>query len=812
MKIAFGWLKEYIHTDLSAKEIAAILTRTGLEVESIETYQSLPGGLEGCVIGKVISCERHPNADKLSVTRVDAGDGYLLSIVCGAPNVRAGQKVVVAKTGTTLFKKGQAYTLEQVRIRGELSEGMICAEDELGLGEEHDGIIVVESDTPIGLPAGEYFQVYTDTIFEVGLTPNRIDGASHFGAARDLAAYLGLYGSARLVKPTVSNFSVDNNKRIIPVIIENQDACKRYCGITISGVTVKESPVWLKNRLLSVGLSPINNIVDITNYVLYELGQPLHAFDADKITGQKVIVKTLPEGSKFISLDGQERTLSPEDLMICNTAEGMCLAGIFGGISTGVTNDSTNVFLESAWFNPVSIRKSSKRHGLTTDASFRFERGADPEMMPYALKRAAALIREIAGGKISSEIIDEYPEAFVRKKIQINFKNVDRLIGNKLDKKVICRILSLLDFTITAEEDDHLLVDAPLYRVDVTREADVIEEILRIYGYDNITTTHKISASLNNSEKPDKEKLTALVADFLSSNGFNEIMSNSLSKDSYYRDKQEAIRISNPISMDMNTLRTTLIYGGLEALSYNINRRRPNLRFYEFGSCYHIPGRQEDSTALPGFSEQEFFGIFLAGNKYEGNWIEKTVPGTFFQLKSFLDAILQRLSIHQDKIEIRQRDSIFLSEGLSYYNNNLKISEFGSISQEYLSSFDIKTEVYYGEINWTNLLICIGNPQVIFSDLPKFPEVKRDLSMIIDRSIRYEDIRKLAFQTEKEKLKNIALFDVFEGENIGKEKKSYAVSFILQDLNATLTDNQIDTIINRLASAFEKKLGAQIRK
>jgi len=812
MKISYNWLKDYIRTDLNAKEVAAILTQTGLEAESVEKYESLPGGLEGCVIGKVISCEQHPNADKLSLTRVDTGDGVLLNIVCGAPNVRTGQKVVVAKPGATLFSKGKAYTLQPAKIRGELSEGMICAEDELALGDEHEGIIVVEPDTEVGLPAREYFQVYTDTVYEIGLTPNRIDGASHYGAARDLAAYLGLHGSASLIKPPVTDFSIDNNTRNIPVIIENREACKRYCGITLSGVTVKDSPAWLKNRLLSVGLSPINNVVDITNFILYELGQPLHAFDADKISGDTVIVKTLREGTKFITLDGQERALSSEDLMICNTAEGMCLAGVFGGIGTGVTEETRNVFLESAWFDPVYIRKTSKRHGLMTDASFRFERGADPEMAPYALKRAAVLVRDIAGGTISSEIIDVYPEKFINRTVKLYFRNIDRLIGNKLNKEVICKILSLLDFIISSESDDHIVVTVPLYRVDVTREADVIEEILRIYGYDNVTTTQKISAALNNTEKPDKEKLTCLVADFLTCNGFNEIMSNSLSKDSYYRDSKEAIRLSNPISMDLNTLRTTLVYSGLETISYNINRKRPNLRLYEFGSCYHIPERQEDSTALPGFTEHEFFGIFLTGNKFEGNWIEKTVPNTFFQLKSFIDAILKRLSFNMDNLDPRTHNSQYLSEGLSYFYNDLKIAEFGIISGKFLTMFDIRTEVYYGEINWTRLLTCISDYRIIFMDMPKFPEVKRDLSMIIDRNIMYEDIRKLAFTTEEEKLKSISLFDVFEGSNIEEGKKSYAVSFILQDMNGTLTDAQIESIMNKLASAYETKLGAQIRK
>ncbi len=825
MKISYNWLKDYISTDLDPEEIADILTNTGLEVENLEKFESVKGGLEGCVVGKVIKCEKHPNADKLSITSVDIGEGELLPIVCGAPNVRSGQKVVVAKTGTTLYKGQESITLRKVKIRGEVSEGMICAEDELGLGDSHQGIMVLDEDTEPGMAARDYFDIYTDTVFEIGLTPNRIDGASHYGAARDLAAYLNLYGSAELVKPSVESFSIDNKDRQIEVIIENKDACKRYSGITISGVRVEDSPLWLKNRLLSVGLSPINNIVDISNYVLYELGQPLHAFDADRITGEKVIVRCMKKGTRFVTLDQQERSLSEEDLMICNTEEGMCIAGVFGGISSGVSQQTRNIFLESAWFDPGYVRKTSKRHGLPTDASFRFERGTDPEMTVYALKRAAAMIRDLAGGTISSEIVDVCPEAPIKAVARVRYKNIDRLIGKKIDKTVIHKILGLLDIESVNAGKEEFEAIIPTYRVDVTREADVIEEILRIYGYNNIGIGHKMLSSISHFEKPDKEKLTSLISNYLTDNGFSEIVCNSLSKEAYYEGKNDIIRLSNPISSDLSVMRTTMVFGGLETISYNSNRQRPNLKLYEFGNCYtlqkdeavHKPEKAGESIGssealLKSFREQEFFALFISGNKSQENWLEKTSQASFFQLKSYTDNILKRLSICPDELDTRPHESEYLSEGISYYHQNLKITEIGILKKELLSKFDVKVDVFYSEINWTGLLGKLDVHGITFRELPKFPEVKRDLSMILDKKIRYEEIRKLAFATEREKLISMSLFDVYEGKNISPDKKSYAVSFVLQDESRTLTDKQIDTIMNQLATTFEKKLGARIRK
>jgi len=826
MKISYNWLKDYIRTDLGPGEIADILTNTGLEVENLEKFESVKGGLKGCVVGKVITCEKHPNADKLSLTSVDIGEGELLPIVCGAPNVRTGQKVVVAKTGTTLYKDDESFTLKKVKIRGEVSQGMICAEDELGIGDSHEGIMVLKPETEIGMAARDYFDIYTDTIFEIGLTPNRIDGASHFGAARDLGAYLNLYGTAELVKPSDEGFSIDNKDRHIEVIIENEDACKRYSGITISGVKIEDSPLWLRNRLLSVGLSPINNVVDITNYVLYELGQPLHAFDAEMITGEKIIVRCMPKGTKFVALDEQERILSDEDLMICNTEEGIAIAGVFGGISSGVSRRTRNIFLESACFDPGYVRKTSKKHGIATDASFRFERGSDPEMTVFALKRAAAMIRDIAGGTISSEIVDVYPQAPKKAVVRVRYKNIDRLIGKKLDKAVIHKILALLDIESVNVGEDEFEAIVPPYRVDVTREADVIEEILRIYGYNNIDIDHKLLSSISYIEKPDKEKLFSLIANYLTDNGFNEIVCNSLSKESYYEEKDDIIRLSNPISSDLSVMRTTMVFGGLETISHNSNRQRPNLKLHEFGNCYTLQntgkqakGERGDSRSadtaedlLKPYREQEFFALFISGDKSHENWLEKTSPASFFQLKAYTDNILERLSLNPDKLDTRPHESEYLSEGISYYHQNLKITEIGIIKKEILSKFDIKADVFYAEINWTGILDRLDAHGITFTELPKFPEVKRDLSMILDKKIRYEEIKKLAFATEREKLISMSLFDVFEGKNISAGKKSYAVSFVLQDENQTLTDKQIDTIMNKLATTFEKKLGAQIRK
>lgn len=812
MKISFNWLKEYININLRPEVLANILTNIGLEVEGTESFESIRGGLKGCVVGEVISCEKHPDADKLSVTTVDIGKKDLLNIVCGAPNVEKGQKVVVAKPGTTLYKGEESITVQKTKIRGILSEGMICAEDELGLGDSHEGILVLEDSTRKGLPASTYFEVQSDTIFEIGLTPNRIDSASHYGVARDLAAYLGLKRKVNLKRPDVEGFSQDNNDLLINIHIENTEACKRYSGVTISGVHVGESPQWLKTKLHSIGLGPINNVVDITNFVLYELGQPLHAFDASKISGKKIVVRTMKEGTQFISLDGESHSLSQEDLIICNAKSGMCIAGIFGGIDSGVTHETKNVFLESAWFNPVYIRRSAKRHGLNTDASFRFERGADPEITVPALKRAAYLIKEIAGGKISSPVIDVYPEPFKPATVTIQYQNFDRLIGKKIERKIIKKILNALEIKINKEDIRGLTLSVPPFRVDVRREADVIEEVLRLYGYNNVEIDENVHSVISYIPEPDKEKLTNIVSDYLVANGFNEIMSNSLSKEAYYKDDPKSVALNNPLSNDLNRMRTTLFYGGMEAIVHNINRQKPNLKFFEIGNCYYFTGKSRNKNILDNYDEKEHLALFISGNRSEINWIEPNKPSSFFQLKAYVENIFTKCGIQPEQLETDESVTDFLSEGIVLKKDGRLLAEYGLVHKKWLDYFDLKSKVYYGDINWTFLLSLISDQTITFIDLPRYPEVRRDISMILEKNIKFEDIRKLAFKTERNNLIKVIPFDVYEGEKIEEGKKSYAVSFVLQDKNKTLTDNQIDKIIHNLARVFEKQFNAQIRK
>ena len=812
MKISYNWLKDYIDIDLNPSELANILTNIGLEVEGIEIFESIRGGLRGCVIGEVITCEKHPDADRLSVVTVDIGKRKLLNIVCGAPNITDGQKVVVATPGTTLYQQDKSTTVEKTKIRSVISEGMICAEDELGLGDSHEGILVLDTGARNGLPASTYFKVQTDTIFEIDLTPNRIDSGSHFGVARDLAAYMGLKHKVHLKRPDVGGFSQDNDDLIIDILIENTDACKRYSGVTISGVNVDESPKWLKTKLLSIGLGPINNVVDITNFVLHELGQPLHAFDADKISGRKIIVRTMKEGSQFISLDEESRILSQEDLIICNDQTGMCIAGILGGIDSGVTNNTKNVFLESAWFNPVYIRRSAKRHGLNTDASFRFERGADPEITVFALKRAAYLIREIAGGKISSPVIDVYPEPFKPASINIQYKNFDRVIGKRIDRRTIRKTLNALEIKIKKEDDKGLTLSVPPFRVDVKREADVIEEVLRLYGYNNVDFDENVNSVISYVLKPDKEKLTNMVSDYLVANGFNEIMSNSLSKEIYYKDNPKSILLNNPLSSDLNRLRTTLFYGGMEAIVHNINRQRSNLRFFEIGNCYYLTGKSSNVDILNKYDEREHLALFLTGNWSEVNWIGGNKPASFFQLKSYIENIFYKCNILPEQLESAEITTDFLGDGLKLKKDGKVLAEYGIVHKKWLDYFDLKSKVFFGNINWTFLLSLLGHQKVTFKDLPRFPEVRRDLSMILEKNVKFEDIRKLAFKTETKYLIRVMLFDIYEGEKIEKGKKSYAIGFVLQDKNKTLTDSQIDKIIQNLAKAFEKHFNAHIRK
>jgi len=815
MKISYNWLKNYIDTDLSPNEAAKILTNTGLEVEGIEHFESVKGGLEGLVIGKVTTCKKHPNADKLSVTTVDVGEEKELPIVCGAPNVAQGQKVVVAKVGTTLYLGNDELKIKKAKIRGEVSEGMICAEDEIGLGTSHEGIMVLDDSAKEGTPANQYFEIETDTIFEIGLTPNRIDGASHIGTARDLAAFLNLNKKIDIKKPSVAHFKVDNNNLPIEIEIENREACPRYTGITVSNIKIGQSPQWLQNKLKAIGLNPINNLVDISNFVLHETGQPLHFFDADKIEGKKVIIKTLKEGTIFTTLDGKERKLSAEDLMICNPKEGMCIAGVFGGIKSGVTENTKNVFIESAYFNPVFIRKTAKRHGLHTDASFRFERGADPNNTIYPLKRAALLIKEIAGGDISSDIVDIYPHPVKNCTIDLTYKNLKRLTGKEIDKDIVKKILKSLDIKIIHENDELLNLEIPTYRVDVTREADVIEEILRIYGYNNIEITDHVNSSISYSQKPDKEKIQNLISETLTASGFHEIMCNSLTKAEYYTDltsypANHLVSIFNPLSNDLNVMRQTLLFGGLESIAHNINRRNPDLKLYEFGNCYYKK-KTENENPLKKFKENRQTAIFITGNKTTESWVNKQEPATFFYLKSFVENILEKLGIDSNQMQQNEVKKDIFSDGLTYSVNNKILVDFGFVNKKILKTFDIDVPVYYAEFNWDNVLKVTATHHIRFTEIPKYPEVRRDLALLIDKEVRFNQIKELAYKTEKKLLKKVSLFDVFEGEKLGNHKKSYAVSFILQDEHKTLTDKQIDKIMNNFIRVFEKEIGAQIR-
>lgn len=818
MKISYNWLKEYIKIDIDPHDLSEILTGIGLEIEGVEEWESVRGGLKGVVIGEVLTCKKHPDADKLSVTTVDIGQPEPLSIVCGAPNVAAGQKVPVAVAGTTLYRGEETLELKKTKIRGEVSEGMICAEDELGLGENHDGIMVLNSSAVPGTPASEYFRVVHDTIFEIGLTPNRIDSGSHFGVARDLAAYLSLNSGNgyAAVKPSVDSFRSDSNTSGFEVIVENSRDCPRYSGITISGVKIGESPEWLKTRLRSIGLNPISNVVDITNFVQHEIGQPLHAFDADKVTGKKVIIKNQPDKTRFVTLDGLERSLSQRDLMICNEEEGMCIAGVFGGIKSGVTSETRNIFLESAHFNAVSIRKTSKRHSLQTDASFRFERGTDPNITVWALKRAAMLMKELAGGKISSDIIDIYPDKIKNLTTEVNFRNIDRLIGKKIGKETIRKILSLLDFIILDEDEDKMLLEIPAYRVDVRLEADVIEEILRIYGYNNVEINNHVNSTLTYIEKPDMEKAVNTVSDLLSANGFAEIMCNSLNPASWYEDNSDfdagqLVTLANPLSSDLNAMRKSLLYGGLSSVIWNINRQCSDLRLYEFGNCYFRTGHGTAVPSVNDYTERRSLDLFITGKTGKESWNSKTGPSDFYHIKSATEMIFSRLGIDTVLLTNGESHKKYFSESITYVINNKVLAETGKLSKSMLSRFDIGQDVFYSHIDWDQVLKMIGRKPVQFSELPKYPAVRRDMAMLLDRDIRFISIRDIAFRTERNVLREVNLFDVYESDSLGAGKKSYAVSFILRDDLRTLTDKNIDKVMDNLRRAFEKELGAKIR-
>lgn len=804
MTISYNWLKEYIDIPESAEEIGKVLTSTGLEVEHVEHFSSVKGGLAGLVIGEVLTCAKHPNADKLSVTTVDVGDEKPLPIVCGASNVAAGQKVVVAVPGTTLYPtKGEPFTIKSIKIRGEQSEGMICAEDEIGLGESHEGIIVLDTKLPNGTPASEYFNISSDYVIEIGLTPNRADAASHIGVARDIKA-----ARNREVKwPSVDTFKPDNNKLPIAVEVENTQACPRYSGVTLSNITVKESPEWLKNRLLAIGIAPINNIVDITNYVLHETGQPLHAFDADQITGKKVVVKTLPQNTPFVTLDNKERKLQATDLMICNDQEGMCIAGVFGGIKSGITEKTKHVFLESAYFSPDYIRRTSLHHGLKTDASFRFERGTDPNLTVYALKRAALLIKELAGGEISSDIVDIYSNKISNRQILVKDKNVNRLIGKVIPRNEVTAILNLLDIEIIDSQNDHFTVSVPPYRVDVTQEADVIEEVLRIYGFDNVELSSFAQSDFI-AEFPEKDinKFKNTLGQLLVSNGFYEIWTNSLTNQAYQEKHKltftgEPVEMLNKLSEEQGILRQTMLFTGLEVCAYNVNRKQKDLKLYEFGKIYY---------RLDGnYHEEERLALYISGNQETENWQRKSTPVSFYDMGQFIHQLLIKTGWQ----DVKQRT---ISDPLFDYvvqleRGNQLIGKYGKVKATLQRDFGLKQEVFYAELD-TGLLFKQANPKLVVKEVPRFPEVRRDLSLVLDRSVSFEEVQKLVRATEKRLIREIITFDVYEGEKIPEGKKAYALGFTLQDESKTLTDEEIESTMQRLMEAFEQKLGAVIRK
>ncbi|WP_455497905.1 phenylalanine--tRNA ligase subunit beta [Coprobacter sp.] len=821
MNISYNWLKDYLNISQTPDEVAAALTSIGLETGGVEEVQTIKGGLEGLVVGKVLTCIDHPNSDHLHITTVDLGNGEPVQIVCGAPNVAAGQHVVVATVGTVLYSGDETFTIKKSKIRGEESFGMICAEDEIGIGDSHDGIIVLPDSAVSGTLAKDYYNVKSDYVLEVDITPNRVDAASHYGVARDLAAYLKQNGyDAVLNRPSVEAFAIDNkNGKAVSVSVENTDACPRYCGITIRGVKVAESPEWLQQRLLAIGLRPINNVVDITNFLLHETGQPLHCFDLNHIEGSKVIVKTLPEGTKFVTLDGVERSLSDRDLMICNEKEGMCIAGVFGGLKSGVTEQTTDVFLESAYFNPMWVRKTARRHGLNTDSSFRFERGADPNNLIYVLKRAALLVKELAGGEITGDIVDIYPNKINNFRVELGYDKLNNLIGKEIPQDMVKSILSSLEIEILDEKDGVLTLSVPTYRVDVQRDVDVIEDILRIYGYNNVEFTDSVHSNLSYKTLTDENhRLYNLIAGQLTGCGFNEIMNNSLTKSAYYTSlvsypEQNCVTLLNPLSNDLNVMRQTLLFGGLESLAYNINRRRPDLKFYEFGNCYYFNGEADTSkNVLAPYSESQNLGLWITGNRVSGSWAHPDEKSTVFELKGYVENIFVRLGIDMKKLQFTQVSDDLFDAALVYTTRDGKVlAKFGLVSKKILRAFDIETEVSYAEMNWALIVKESARHKVTFSEISKFPPVKRDLALLIDSSVQFAEIEKVAYDTERKLLKDVYLFDVYEGKNLEAGKKSYAVSFILQDETKTLNDKQIESIMNRIIGNLQNKLDAKLR-
>ena len=820
MNISYNWLKDYLDFDLQPDEVAAALTSIGLETGGVEEVQTIKGGLEGLVIGEVLTCEEHPNSDHLHITTVNVGGAEPLQIVCGAPNVAAGQKVVVAVNGTKLYDGDECFTIKRSKIRGIESNGMICAEDEIGIGTDHAGIIVLPADAVVGTPAKEYYNVKSDYVLDVDITPTRVDATSHFGVARDLAAYLKQNGKpANLKRPNVDAFKIDDETPAIEVVVENTEACLRYSGITIKGVTVKESPEWLQNRLKVIGLRPINNVVDVTNYILHGVGQPLHSFDADKVKGNKVVVRSAKEGSKFVTLDGVERTLTDRDLMICNVEEPMCIAGVFGGLDSGVTEQTKNVFLESATFHPTWIRKTARRFGLNTDASFRYERGLDPNQTVDVMKRAALLIQEVAGGTITGAIQDIYPAPVAPYRVELAYNKVNTLIGKVIPVETVKSILESLEMKIVSETAEGWVIDVPVYRIDVQRDVDVIEDILRIYGYNNVEFSDNVKSNLSYQTPTDRSyKLQNLISEQLCGCGFNEILNNSLTRSAYYDNLStypvsHCVMLMNPLSADLNCMRQTLLFGGLESVEHNAKRKNGNIRFFEFGNCYdyNIDHKKEGET-LAEFSEDYRLGLWVSGSRVDNNWAHPNEKSSVYELKAYVENILVRLGVNLQKVIFGNLANDIYSAGLSITTSSgRQLGTMGIVSPKICKELDIETDVYYAELSWTLLMKEIKKSKVTFSEISKFPAVKRDLALLLDKNVQFAEIEKIATESERKLLKNVALFDVYEGKNLPAGKKSYAVSFYLQDEGKTLNDKQIDAIMKKIQTNLEQKLGAQLR-
>ncbi|WP_297645608.1 phenylalanine--tRNA ligase subunit beta [uncultured Bacteroides sp.] len=820
MNISYNWLKEYVDFDLTPDEVAAALTSIGLETGSVEEVQSIKGGLEGLVIGEVLTCEPHPNSDHMHVTTVNLGQGDPVQIVCGAPNVAAGQKVVVATLGTKLYDGDECFTIKKSKLRGVESVGMICAEDEIGIGTDHAGIIVLPDTAVPGTLAKDYYNIKSDYVLEVDITPNRADACSHYGVARDLYAYLVQNGKqTALKKPSVDAFAVENHELDINVTVENGEACPRYAGVTVRGVTVKESPEWLQNKLRLIGLRPINNVVDITNYIVHAFGQPLHCFDADKIKGGEVVVKTLPEGTPFVTLDGVERKLNERDLMICNKEEAMCIAGVFGGLDSGSTESTKDVFLESAYFHPTWVRKTARRHGLNTDASFRFERGIDPNGAIYCLKLAALMVKELAGGTISSEIKDVCAAPAKDFRVELSYEKVHALIGKVIPVDTIKRIVTSLEMKIVNETAEGLTLDVPPYRVDVQRDCDVIEDILRIYGYNNVEIPTALKSCLTTKGEYDKSnKLQNLVAEQLVGCGFNEILNNSLTRAAYYDNlesypSKNLVMLMNPLSADLNAMRQSLLFGGLESISHNANRKNADLKFFEYGNCYRYDEeRKNPEKPLAAYSEELHLGLWVTGKKVANSWAHPDENSTVYELKAYVENIFTRLGLKMHDLVVGNLTDDIYAAGLSVQTRGGKrLATFGVITKKLLKAFDIDNEVYYADLSWKELLKAIKNVKISYKEISKFPAVKRDLALLLDKKVQFAEIEKIAYETEKKLLKNVELFDVYEGKNLEAGKKSYAVSFLLQDETATLNDKQIDKIMSKLVANLENKLGAKLR-